>query len=104
MDKLKIDPRLLHALEDTATGKGPIQAVVTVGAQGRTNPMTPGETEKMVNEIVDQAARECNSFPHKLVIFPNMQSFSIEADPILLRKILDEDRVDVATLNTTASP
>ena len=101
MDKLKIDPRLLHALEDTATGKGPVQAVVTVGTQGGSSPLAPAETEKMVKDIVDRAARASNSLPHKLVIFPNMQSFSIEADPILLRKILDEDQVDAATLNTS---
>ena len=100
MDKLKIDPRLLQALEDTATGKGPVQAVVTVGAQGGANLLAPAETEKMVKDIVDRAAQASNSLPHKLVIFPNMQSFSIEADPILLRKILDEDQVDAATLNT----
>jgi hypothetical protein len=100
MDKLKIDPRLLQALENTATRKGPVQAVVTVGAQEGTHPLAPAETEKMVKEIVDRAARASNSLPHKLVIFPNMQSFSIEADPILLRKILDEDQVDAATLNT----
>lgn len=99
MDKLKIDPQLLHALEDTAAPKGPVQAVVTVGAPGRASPMAPAETEKVVNAIVDRAARECNSLPHKLVIFPNLQSFSIEADPILLRKILDEDAIDAATLN-----
>jgi hypothetical protein len=101
MDKLKIDPRLLQALENTATRKGLVQAVVTVGAQEGTNPLAPAEAEKMVKEIVDRAARASNSLPHKLVIFPNMQSFSIEADPILLRKILDEDQVDAATLNTS---
>lgn len=101
MNKLKIDPRLLRALEDTTMAKGPVQAVITLGARGCTSPMAPAETEKMVNDIVDRAARECNSLPHKLVIFPNLQSFSIEADPILLRKILDEDRVNEATLNTS---
>jgi hypothetical protein len=101
MDKLKIDPGLLHALDDTTTGKGPVQAVVMVGAKGRTSPMAPEETKEMVNKLVDRAARECNLLPHKLVIFPNLQSFSIEADPMLLRKILDEDVVDAATLNTS---
>jgi hypothetical protein len=101
MDKLKIDPGLLHALDDATTGKGRVQAVFTVGAQGRTRPMSPEETKEMVNRLVDRAAPECNSLPHKLVIFPNLQSFSIEADPILLRKILDEDVVDAATLNTS---
>lgn len=101
MDKLKIDPRLLHALDETATAKGPVQAVVTIGGHGLASPMAPAETEKMVNDIVDRAARECNSLPHKLVIFPNLQSFSIEADPILLRKILDEDQVNEATLNNS---
>lgn len=100
MDKLKIDPRLLHALEATVA-KGPIQAVISVVAHGRATPMAPAETEEMVKDIVDRAARESNSLPHKLVIFPNLQSFSIEADPILLRKILDEDRVGAATLNTS---
>lgn len=100
MDKLKIDPRLLHALGATVV-KGPVQAVISVGIHGRVTPMAPAETEEMVKDIVDRAARESNSLPHKLVIFPNLQSFSIEADPILLRKILDEDRVDAATLNTS---
>ena len=99
MDKLKIDPGLLHALDEPQTGKGPVQAVVTIGAKGRKGLMTPAETEEMVNNLVDRAARAVNSLPHKLVIFPNLQSFSIEADPVLLRKILDEDEVDAATLN-----
>jgi len=81
--------------------KGPVQAVFTIGAKGRTGPVAPEETEEMVNKLVDRAARACNSLPHKLVIFPNLQSFSIEADPILLRKILDEDEVDAATLNVS---
>ena len=99
VDKLKIDPGLLHALDEPEMDKGPVQAVFTVGAKDRKGPMAPEETEKMVNKLVDRAARACNSLPHKLVIFPNLQSFSIEADPILLRKILDEDEVDAATLN-----
>ena len=101
MDASKIDPRLSLALDDADLAGNPVRAVVTVGTRGRSSPMQPGEAERMIQSLVDRASRESNSSPNKLVLFPHMQSFSIEAEPVLLRKILNEESVDAATLNSS---
>ena len=99
VDKLKMILDCYMLLTSPKWARVQFRLSVTVGAKGRKSLMAPEKIEEMVNKLVDRAARACNSLPHKLVIFPNLQSFSIEADPILLRKLLDEDEVDAATLN-----
>lgn len=95
----KIDPRLIRAMAEAAVAKQPVQAVVTVGTGKRSVPLLPSETESMVRGMIARAADAVSGAPHKLVIFPNIQSFSIEAEPDLLSRILEEEEVDAATLN-----
>jgi hypothetical protein len=103
MDANKIDPQLKRALDPSSGRSGPIQAVIVVGSPAGSKPLAPAESEQMLRGLVDRAAEETQSFPERLVLFPNVQSFSIEADPELLRRLLENDSIDAASLNSSVS-
>jgi hypothetical protein len=99
MDIDKIDPRLKQALDRATVNSGPIQAVVVVGSPAGSKPLPAAESEQMLRNLVDRACKASKSKPSRLVFFPNVQSFSIEADPKLLRHLLEDDSIDAASLN-----
>jgi hypothetical protein len=99
-----IDPRLRQAISKAITCKAGhptrrVQAVVTLRSKDPSKPLDPAETEKSVKNLVDKAAQQTNAQPNDVVVFGNLQSFAIDADAKLISKILDEDRVDSASLN-----
>lgn len=92
----RIDPRLVTAL---AHGAGPVQALVTLRNHVASRPLAPAETEASVRTMVDKASRITSTTPKDVVVFPYMQSFTIEAESALIEKLLDEDDVGSASLN-----
>lgn len=100
-----IDPKLRQAIteaeaEDGKTGQSRrVQAVVTLRSKNPAKPLEPAETEESIRALVREAARQTNAEPNELVVFRNLQSFSIDADAKLISKIIDEDGVDSASLN-----
>lgn len=97
MDKSKIDPRLRQALDQAAPSDG-VQAVIVANSPSG-QPLPKEESEKMLRDIVDRAAKEVNVSPTSVVLFPYVQSFSIEAEPKLLNRILEDESIDAASLN-----
>ena len=97
MYKSKIDPRLIQALDHAAPNDG-VQAVVVVNSPTGL-PLPKAESEAMLRDFVDRASKDVNVSPNKVVLFPYVQSFSIEAEPKLLNRILEDDSIDAATLN-----
>jgi hypothetical protein len=111
----KVDPRLLR--EITRSGKessvrrgagaeaagsaapGPVQAVITLrsGPDGR--PLTPEATEACVHQAVERARSLTALDAHKVKVFKNLQSFTVEADPEFLKTLIEDDSVDSASLN-----
>jgi hypothetical protein len=101
-----IDPKLIQAISDAKTYKAGhptrrVQAVVTLRSDDPSKPLDPAETEKSVKSLVDNAVKQTKAKPNDLVVFRNLQSFTIDGDANLISKILDEDRVDSASLNKT---
>lgn len=98
-----IDPRLTKAIREARTGgfaKGSsLQAVVTLRSNDPNKPMDPEQTKRSVNRIVADVGRRLHKEPKDLVIFPNIQAFSIDADAEIIDKILAEDSVDAASLD-----
>jgi hypothetical protein len=99
-----IDPRLTRAIDmaKSYTAGSPsrrVQAVVTLRSDDPSKPLDPNETEKSVKKLVDEAVKKTKANLNDLVVFRNLQSFSIDGDASLISKILDEDRVDSASLN-----
>lgn len=99
-----IDPKLAEAIS-AAEGGQPghperrVQAVVTLRSNDPSKPLNPAETEESIRTLVEEAVKQTNAEPNDLVVFRNLQSFSIDADAKLISKILDEDRVGSASLN-----
>ncbi|MCG5248424.1 hypothetical protein [Methylorubrum extorquens] len=94
----RIDPRLVMALEHRT---GPVQALVTLRSDVDSRPLEPAVTERSVKTIVDEASRRTHTVPKDVVVFPHMQSFTIEAEPNLIQSILDENELDSASLNAS---
>jgi hypothetical protein len=100
----EIDPKLAQAISEAETGSPGdparrVQAVVTLRSKHPSKPLDPAETERSVKALVEQAAKRTNAKPNDVVVFRNLQSFSIDADAALISKILEEDQVDSASLN-----
>jgi hypothetical protein len=96
-----IDPKLLHAITVAkARGAGRrIQALVTLRSDNPAKPLDPAETEKSVKRLVDDAVKETKAKLNDLVVFKNLQSFTIDGDAKLISKVIDADHVDSASLN-----
>lgn len=101
-----IDPKLeqaINAAESEIAQPGHpsrrVQAVVTLKSKSPLKPLDPAETEASVKTLVEDAAKQTNAQPNDVVVFKNLQSFSIDADASLISKILGEDQVGSASLN-----
>jgi hypothetical protein len=99
-----IDPKLAQAISKAESGSPGhparrVQAVMTLKSKHPSTPLNPAETEESVRALVKDAAIQTNAEPNDLVVFRNLQSFSIDADARLISKILEEDQVGSASLN-----
>jgi hypothetical protein len=122
----KVDPRLLQeinrsgarsaksARESSRRGGGsgsspsasgaeaasaPIQAVITLRSGNDGKPLSPEATEAHVHEAVERARSITALEAHKVKVFKNLQSFTIEADPEFVKTLIEDDIVDSASLN-----
>jgi hypothetical protein len=99
-----IDPKLLEAIDAARTRSAGhptrrIQALVTLRSDDPSKPLDPAETEKSVKRLVDDAVKETKAKLNDLVVFKNLQSFTIDGDAKLISKVIDADHVDSASLN-----
>jgi hypothetical protein len=91
----KIDPRLKRALKQG----GQVQASFTLkDNEGRL--LKPEETDTIAKKIVSKAAKESKAGVHKLVVFKNLQSFSVNAPADLVQKLTDDEAVGTAALGS----
>lgn len=91
----KIDPRLKRALKQG----GDVHASFTLkDAGGRL--LRPDETDKIAKQIVSKAAKATNAGAHKLVVFKNLQAFSVNAPADLVQKLADDDAIGTAALGS----
>ncbi|MBB6122940.1 hypothetical protein [Sphingobium subterraneum] len=92
---IQLDPKLKRALDSAVES---VRAVVTLDSKSA-KPLAPEETEASVQSIVERATKKTKIKPRDLVVFPNLQSFSIDADPSFMKEVLSEDSVHSASLN-----
>ena len=91
----KVDPRLLREI----TRAEPVQAVITLrsGADGK--PLSPEATEASVHEAMERARSRTALDAHRVKVYKNLQSFTVEADPEFVKSLIEDDVVDSASLN-----
>jgi hypothetical protein len=92
----QVDPRLLTAIR---TSKSPVQAIVTLRSTRDGQPLTPEDTASSVKQMVERAVAAVPGTAKRIKVFPNLQSFSIEADADVVQQLLEEEEVDTASLN-----
>jgi hypothetical protein len=81
-----IDPALVAAI---ARG-GNVLATFTL--------KTSGNTDEIVKKMVKKASDHTKKSAEKLVVFKNLQSFSIDAPADLVEKLASEDDIGTAAL------
>src|ERR1043166_8337249 len=93
-DMADIDPKLTQAIAEAEGEDGQpghparrVQAVVTLRSKHPSKPLDPAETEESARALAQQAAKQTNAEPNDVVVFRNLQSFSIDADAKLISKI-----------------
>jgi hypothetical protein len=94
-----VDPNLLAAIASAKRGKGRVHAAFTLRRKPG-KPMSPEDTDKIVRKIVKKAADDTKTSAQKLVVFKNLQSFSIDAPPDLVEKLASEDEIGTAALGS----
>ena len=94
----KIDPRLTQAIGQAKDGAS-LQAVFTLRSDEPDTPLAPAQTEARVKAAVEAASAKASQSPNRVVVFPNLQSFSIDADAQVIKNLLDADHIETATLN-----
>jgi hypothetical protein len=104
----KVDPRLLREInrsgrESTRRGAqaapAPIQAVITLRSGDDGKPLSPEATEAHVHDAVERARSATSLEAHKVKVYKNLQSFTVEADPQFVKTLIEDDIVDSASLN-----
>ena len=116
----KIDPRLLREItrsdkessqqrgsgsrggDDTNVAERaatPIQAVITLRSGPDGQPLSPEATEATVHEAVERARSRTALDAHKVKIYKNLQSFTVEADPEFVKTLIEDEMIDSASLN-----
>lgn len=74
--------------------------VFTLRSDDPAKPLAPAQTEALVKAVVATAATKAGQAPNRVVVFANLQSFSIDAEVKLIRNLLNADPIETATLNT----
>jgi len=77
----------------------PTQLVFTLRSDEPDKPLAPAQTEARVKAVVDAASAKVSRAPNRVVVFPNLQSFSIDANALLIQNLLDAEHIETATLN-----
>jgi hypothetical protein len=91
----KVDPKLTTAIRQAKSGEA-LQAVFTIRSD---DPMPPDQADKRARSMVKDASKRTSQKPSRLEVFPNLQSFAVEADAQLIDDILGQDDIDSASLN-----
>jgi len=98
-----VDPKLTKAIREAQRPEGStvgrVQAVVTLRSKDPATPLDAAHTEAYVRKLIAKTSRQTRQTPNDLVVFPNLQSFSIDAHADFVTRILDDDEIDSASLN-----
>jgi hypothetical protein len=95
-----VDPELLRQLKEAANHQRPVSAVFTLRGLQTNATLSPTDTKAMVKEVVDRIARRTKTSPTDLNVFPNLQSFAIDAPADFIGTLLEQPEIDSAVANS----
>ncbi|MBI3272969.1 MAG: hypothetical protein HYZ53_28530 [Planctomycetes bacterium] len=97
-----IDPELVHQLNLAATsGKDfHVQAVFSLTRTGDAKkPIPPAETVQRVEALLGRIQEVTRVAPRRVNVLRNLGSFVLDAPPIFIAKLLEDEEVATATAN-----
>jgi hypothetical protein len=94
---IHIDPQLEHQLQ-VARGGRDVGATFTLKLP-KTGVLSATETETTVRALLQRASRRARVKPSDVNVFANIQSFAVQAPPVLVREILQEPEIGSAMAN-----
>ncbi len=98
-----IDPKLTRQIRANKVKNGadrPVHAAFTVAEASKGNFLSPEATDKVVKAAISRAAKKTEQKPGKVVVFKNLQSFSIEAPASLVESLAADEAIDTGTLGS----
>src|SRR5687767_7228537 len=92
-----IDPQLEDQLA-RATGGGDDESVAaTFMLRSPDNSaLSPTETKNVVDEVLERTERRTHAKPNDVNVFPDLQSFVVDASPAFVREVLRQPEIDSA--------
>ena len=94
-----MDPKLVRAIRNGKERDGSVHAAFTLrSVNGKA--LSPETTDRVVKEILGKASQATQKAADRLVVFKNLQSFSVEAPAEFVEKLADEDAVGTAALGS----
>lgn len=95
-----VDPKLSRAIAKGMASGEPVHAAFTLRNSREGTSLSPETTDRIVHELVSRAAREADVAARKLVVFKNLQSFSIDAPAALVEKLVADEAIGTAALGS----
>lgn len=95
-----IDPRLVSAIQAGKPSGRTVHAAFTLRNGITGEALSPEQTDEIVKDLVSRASKATTKPVGKVVVFKNLQSFSIEAPAKVVEKLASEDAVDTAALGS----
>lgn len=93
-----IDPQLQYELSHVTGPHKAVAATITLRSPEKQE-LTPASTESLVRTVLDRIGRRTQCKPNVVNVFPNIQSFAIEAPAVFVEELLNEREIDSAMAN-----
>src|SRR5436305_188800 len=102
--KALIDAQLQSQLKLAQSSGAPVGATFTLRGADDNPVLSPEEAESKTHEVIARAAAASRARPDGLSVFPNIQSFALQAPPAFLRHLLEQPEIDSAMASSRPEP
>jgi hypothetical protein len=93
-----IDPTLVRQLAN-APAESNVQAVFTLKTPAGEPYRSATSARDTMGKIVKEASAGANAQPHRVTMFPNVQSFAVSGPPALVRRLAEHGDIASAMAN-----
>lgn len=98
-DNSTIDPQLIRQVAQAVDSQRSVAATFTLRSPSAKATLSPQQTSAMVRKVLNRIARQTDCKPKDVSVFPNIQSFSIDAAPSFVARLLQQPEIDSAVAN-----
>jgi hypothetical protein len=95
-----VDPLLSKAIRKGIKADDHVHAAFTLRDNDKGELLSPEMTDRIVKDLVSRVSRETARAAKTLVVFKNLQSFSIDAPASLVAELTKDDAIGTAALGS----